>query len=632
MAFELNENNSSNAQAKDSVQTTQAQANEPKNFTNLPGGERPANSRPVLGGGLLGNLSILSATSGNANATLMRKTIEELLKKEASNSPYTIRFLDLPPSSDLAGFIVTGQVTGNDEVVAFLPVLIDGTSASGHGVRTVKLNIEGMRTLEMQVLGTDYANDIVRDDCTQLVASRYSSSSVAYSGIVVVPKDFAFSDENAVLRLAAPVTSAIIQELAIRLETYTPLVLSELKGVSGLKIEQNFSPTQVIGDDGIPVRVDAMVDMYYSEKSGQQNGMPNGGRTQHISRIGMFLEMVYSPRQPRNSLAALVQQGNRDCRTFIPRVVIDLLETNIRTPERIAFALATAFTIADGGQRNWLMMLKPTGVRGGVRAAQRNIGVLNFEAGIGAETDVGYSPVPANGSEYTLKEIADFASLVIEPNAVFAIDIPDASPNAPFLQILGDIARGNQNAYREFYNSVNVLTGRQFEKYFPFGTNIFNQAATDRFFIGSYTDAAGEADLRTLDYTAICNILGASNIDMIREYMLTTTNLSEDARVRSERLRSMLENLTQGTMKLHGRGIRATFTQEFVVGITSAIRDMSLKVDVVNPNTAGFGTQNTGATYLLDSIVNMNMRAFNGGGNVSNGGMGSGLGNVSSRW
>lgn len=592
MALNLENNDTNNTAAP----VAQPQAQQPQ-YSNVSGGQTTVS--PV---GLGGRLSALGMRPGHIKVQKLKDQTVELLKTVADTSAVAYRLLDVPACSDLSGFIVTGYFKDKPDLVSAHILLMDGTSQTDRIKAMVPIQIGPNQTYQVYRQPSDYVNDRLLTEALAVCRNAYPNASIRYCDSHVVPADYDVELDN--LPLIENFTGAVLTDLAQTLGRYEPLNLGDGSCKTGLCIDQEYQLVQLSSPDGMPVRSDIIASMYLNRNLAvtSRNELNGADGQIPLVEVSAAIDLVYNPESPRNPFSP--NNPQRSHVTVTPRVVLTDIRCNqFRTTDRLALALATAFTI---GQNNyWRQSFKPTGNPRGFRERLRKIGALNIDANLMDEPgQFGQVIEPINGTEYSLDEVISILNGCVSQNPIFSVDVPDAGATSWYMRVLTQATNPGQG-YDELYDAFNVLTNGSFGKFFPRGTAIFNNQATDRYLTGYFVgDASGDKmDRRCLDYLACANIAGAKDPNFLVEWSNTFTELGVHPEVRLQKRSEMELSMTNEMVVCTGKGTRLTFTQEFIMAVSKAMHAIEVPVDVKTPLSGDFSNQRAAAGWMNGSVV-----------------------------
>ena len=602
-----------------------AQPQQQAQYSNIAGGQTTA---PTVGG-LGARLTALGSRPGHAKVQKLKENTLELLKAVADSNPVVYRLLDLPTCSDLSGFIVTGYYKDKPDVVSAHILLMNGTAQTDRIKVMVPLQIGQNQTYNVQRQPSDYVNNRLITEALAVCRQAYPNSSIRYCDSHVVPEEYDVNLDN--LPLIENFTGAVITDLAQALGRYEPLNLGDGSCKSGLTVDQQYQLVQLTSADGMPIRSDITASMYINRNQTQAGRTELNGADGQVDLVDISaaVELVYNPEAPRNPFSP--NNPQRSHVTVTPRIILTDIRCNqFRTTDRLALALATAFTIGQNG--NWRMSFKPTGNPRGFRERLRKIGALNIDANLMDEPgQFGSIIEPINGSEYGLDEVVGILNGCVSQNPIFSVDVLDAGATSWYMRVLTQACNAGPG-YDELYDAFNVITNGNFAKFFPRGKAIFNTQATDRFLTGYFVgDTSGDKmDRRCLDYLACANIAGAKDPNFLVEWSNTFTELGVHPEVRLQKRSEMELAMTNEMVVSTGKGTRLTFTQEFIAAVANAMHALEVPVDVKTPLSSDFSSQRASAGWVSGSVVGNMGDVFNRN-NVTQGNFGFG-GVTQNRW
>ena len=592
-------------------------------FTNTNSQQRPRISQ------VFGGLGAISVDRGHQDMLAIREAIEKQIE---GVKEYKFHFLPVPDNSDLSGFVLVGHYTDHPETVAYQTVLIEGTARVGEINRPFTITVNGNQQVPVTRLPSDYANEVLIASVKQKVRDAFPSSSVLPAAVIVVPSKFNVKDEGVVRTLTENITAAVVTELATRTGVHTPVNLAKLSLTSGMIVEQSYGNNTLKGVDGLPIRSSVLVEMLYQSR-GDNRTLNRADNTVNISRCSAFVDALFNPapgyRQQNSWMPVQNNQGSPS-QCFSPRCVVTDIVTEARTTDRLLLALASIFTVRE--KNYWMQAFKPVSGQAG-RVNLSNIAALNIDANLSQEPRYGSIIKPENGVDFSLTEIGTMLQMMFRQELIFSLDVPDAGAQTWYLQIFSEAARGNNDCYNEIYQAANCLTGGAFEKYFAQGTPIFIPA-NDRIHLGYWTDSQGiERDIRDFDHTAVANIVGVNNPELLREWGQTWCQLDVDPYIRLEKRKPMIQAMSSDTAVFTGYGWRHTFSGAFVLAFSKAMYETRMAVDIRTPlSGSDFDAQRAAATWADAALVGTGMGSMFQQPALGGNNFGGSMGFMSGRW
>lgn len=487
--------------------------------------------------------------------------------------------------------IVATQLRNNKEAgVGYQPLLLEGSIDS---IGMSEAYVPGAPGGKVQILHTagDADQPKVRKTIMEIVKNRFQTNNVFESIAMVVPKHFTenLSDPQRVKTLATRATYAAALALQTGAGMVRPLNLKDfVGGTDALQSKLSFDARSVQNIFHEPVRSDIKIDLI-SEPI-QKSEIPGFGAAggTRLATTSAFLDVIYQPKMATAQIAGLPSFGQTTpdmYKKFIPRVVLTMLQAErLMTLGGQMLALASAVAIRDRGM--WMAAALPNRSLPANEIDMRDFGALNREVNFGGDPSQPGMPIDLKADSFTNAHLMTYLKAIFhEGNPVFAVDVSLRGPDTSYNGALAAADDGDEGAIKAILNAVNNMTNGEFEKLWPANGKITLQKG-ENIYLGHYTKVGGEVvDLRTADYVAMQNLVGANAPELVRDFSDTflKTSYPEAQRMaaRLEILKKVFPNLV-----ITGQARRVSFTGLFIDTLVQAVE----KVGVAMPLT--------GSTFL----------------------------------
>lgn len=476
---------------------------------------------------------------------------------------------------------------------------------------------------------------------------NYQGMTILNTQAQVVPRTFDAGNEQALRRLLASAVSACGTEIQTRTGIIAAMNFSEIEASNAFKICPNFTRNDVVSDNsrtdcvGQPIRTDINVVLMHSPNQNNNQHMSmnrtNGPRT--ISIAAGFIEAEYREPTPMEMqqqmmLASQGFQGvmpNTGC--FIPNHILDDLSGGINYCLNTTL-LGVYSALALKENNRWMNAFRPSPEQlGGGRSKvdTRNVGGLNVLARrpskegkpVGQYGDI----IPVHAAEYGTAEFYQFvASIFRTDNYLVSIDCPTNGANSWITEVFNAGASNKPEALRRIIDAANSLTGNNFSKRFDHNKYPIFLRRT-RVHAGTYVDQGGKLrDIRDIDLTYVCNIVGQTNPNVVREWMDTFYNNQIDFDLRMSTRLKLIGSLSDGSARVNGFFDRVTFSGQFLLALFQALTDCEFCPQVVdNMSNTDYNVVRSSADFAANGfsfagpMFNQNLGSGNNYGGAYNG-------------
>ena len=546
----------------------------------------------------------ISRGVGSEFYSKLKTALTEVYK--TANNAIEIALIDLDninePALAFSSIIVAIRNRAQSSSVAYHILLLEAT---GEKIAPIFETINNQQ-IEILRVTSDAVDDVLLAKAEAAVRRAFpNESNIYYTEATIVPSSFNVEDKYAVHQLALNTGLAANTELEIHNREFRDIDVSNISHDSSLVVNLGFSRQQSYNAVGDPMRNDIQIS-FSSRKNNVNNrnvSVNSGDREAPVSNISAFVDLVWNPVQQQNQFN--MYQGMQPMQTqkYSANMVITNLASQISyTPGSILLALATALSL--NMSENWIQAFKP-GVGNSRQVDLRDIGALNIEANLGGSDPNAYGiRINTKEDDFKLQQLGQLVASLIRPGLMTSLDCPECGPQSWYLSMFAAAANGSQPAYRVIYDTAERLTGGRFSKYFPNGTPMF--VATNRVHLGTWVDKDGvKRDIRDIDHLAVCNLVGESNPQIIRDFSDTYLRTSYPVIQRLNARKKMLMSLTNESAQFTGFAQRVTFSAAFTESLMKAIAESGLNVRVNTPMTGNdFNDQRGVATFATNAVLN----------------------------
>lgn len=378
-------------------------------------------------------------------------------------------------------------------------------------------------------------------------------------------------------RLAVDATSTTMVQQGIIEERPLDVKLLIAGGQPVTGVDQN--PAPLFDTQGMPIRSDFRI---VTRKAGEQQNAavwnPNNSNNKDLVATDVYIDLDYSPVQQANPYGqpAAPQFGFQPQAQwrYVPRAVITNIEslTDASTPELLGLGLGQAIVLS---RRNfWMQAFAPrwpTG-KGKGEANLRDATAIGFEVNLTGAEKPTRLPHP---SQQEIQAYYAMLAQAISPNLLYSIDIDEAGDNTWLIRDLYLAAHNDPEAKQRIVTAFNNLTDGKFASFWD-GTQPMVIDENNRVPLGYWNPASGvRADIRQLDYVAMLNVVGESDMKLLHEWSATFWDMNTPMEIRLERRDRISRELLPGyTLRGHAR--RMVLGERFLGAIVKSLEAAGL--------------------------------------------------------
>lgn len=464
----------------------------------------------------------------------------------------------------------------------------------------------------------------------------FKAENIVFCGHMVVPREVRLWEDSESLKEVAFFADAAIGNAFISNTTGDSFNLAHHTSKEDyFKARIEYNPEPVYNAFGLPVRSDVRISVN-AQASGEY-----GETTMPISSIDAYVDLVLDA----NAAAGVSNVGGfsgfadsqpQQVQPYIPRIVISRMDnmTDFISPETQMLALLNAGLLSR--QKAYLGVWLP---RKNVPDDEdlRNLGAVNFELNMKNESTP--SRVPLKDESFRQEHFLNFCNRTIQDTPIYSMLVEDGNEfnwvqrhfvNACFdkettLDEYGKPTGSNLTSYDVLYMAANRLTNGEFNKIYPVGNAICSHDG-NRYHSGYFVNKDGEqVDVRSLDYLAMLNLFGATDISSVNTFSDTLDRIDENNDLRMH-MRRELYNAAVGRTHVYGKADMINIHPEFMEALMMAADKVGLKID---PNAdRHFNVQARGRSNLhkfgmsgsASNVFTSNQRPTNGFGGRNNSG------------
>lgn len=564
----------------------------------------------------------IAAGAGGEYFTTLRTKLAEIYKDIAAGVDVKLIGLTRQQNPELkftAMVVAICMPNVDPSVVGFHTLLLEAT---GEPLTAVVRTYDNM-PVSVRRVPSDAWDSVLQKLAYDAVQAAFPNAGVYPSSAMVVPRTVSVEDKEVITNIARNAALACVNTINTITKNYGDLDLTKMDRECRLVIDVAFGQHQVRDVVNAPQRSSVLISFSSSKKN--QNQYAGGDVvnaadvSEKICEVSGFVTPVWAPVDPQAGYG-FPGYFNPNVPRPTQKFVAELVITSIRSPFAVSLpavllGFSSVFGLVDND--NWLQAFLPR--QGGYGRAEQgkvditDIGALNITANIGNELDKGgfggAVDLSTFGNNY--QEINKYLVSLFQQGLAISIDCPEAGEQSWYLAPFAEAALGNLDAYDQIYDSAMELTNGNFEKYFPHGTPMFTNVA--RVPLGYYMAGNQTQDIRNIDYTAVANMF-ANNPQTIHEYSNTFVDRPGAHAVRNLAIREgIISEACQGSVEFTGYALRPTLATEFIVGLSKAIADCKLPVNVNTPLSADQMRIGVPSPSFLKQSVASGTRTFTGG-------------------
>lgn len=579
----------------------------------------------VSRGGILGANSRLrrsiSRTGTGKNIAQYLKSFQDILEKEGAED---VKFFAVEKDGYGLPYSIILGCTETQGNVAVSSIVLEG---SGEKLAPRTNNLNGQNVEIERVVGdiqTDRLWSIVQD----VLSGHYPDGVRLHeAGLVVIPKELSHEDEprlhNVVFDISNSNLGLLDRVLGGVEEKYSVQLWDGNSEVVSARLDFCASSSET--GTGEIVRSDIQVGM---KATATQGGHDEGWGQQSllVAETTGFMDLIYTaPPQQQNAFGQPMGQqqanpwGQQNAapvtQCYLPRFVMTGIThglDNVSLELQLQGLANVAILEED---HNWARAFLPNyNIKG---TDIHDIGAVKFECP--ALQDV---EVDTKAADFTPAMLLQLLGVAVHPNLIYSMDIAEAGPMSWVQHIMIDGACGNGKANQAIVEAANALTNGNFGNLFQ--GQIFDGEVT-RIHNGYFIDQDGNRkDLREIDYLAMLNLHGETDMQVVTDYVDTFTNSTVPEDMRLQRRLNILRGiLGEANVVVTGYSRRVNFTADFILSLAKACAQAGANVrpeGVYQDLTAGtrpttnfqrFATQGNQTTGLFNQQNNFGGR--NGG-------------------
>lgn len=508
------------------------------------------------------------------------------------NIGYTVQVLKVDNTKETSlrlSSIVLVLSSKSQNVCGYHTILLEGSSAA------MPPRMEQYNGQQVQI--DRFAADVNDARYSQIIGKLIQGAFPGYAGKecsgAVAPRIFNWDDKDAVRTLLTNGVLACAAFLETRQPGWTDMNLSEWNRSEQLQAEINFNESTSVDYVGLPVRSDtAIVLSATSTKGEDQSTLNNQERSQPISQVKGFFDLLWSPTQEAANPYGVNTQAPQH--KFAIRFVMTSMESVQRmTPGAQALSLAAVLQLGEG--TNWYPAFLPRSVGiGGKNVDMRDIGAINIEANVFNDPSGYGTKIETKAASFNQLELGQLIQRTIRPGLSISLDVSTCGSDTWYNEPYAAAADGHKGAIEVLLKATNTLTGNNFAKHYKSGSAPVMQN-DEKVLLGYFTGQDGARhDIREIDYIAVMNLIGENSPVSIQAWSDTFTRTDYPLAKRLEERKKMICQLIGTEVTFTQLARRVTFTSEYLAAFSAALRDIQLVIKPINSALHGEYVNNRG--------------------------------------
>lgn len=562
--------------------------------------------------------------------------LEDILKKDfdqAAVKDYRLIVLDGPSNLlALSGVLVVflHQDAGNAHA-AVHTLLVE---AAGGRLSNKVVNIGGNNVEITTVAGDVYDATMWSRIEQKIQETAGRNIQVHDAGASVLPSELSVEDRDrlrGVLYNAGEATFSVMDNALGGVQQ--PFNVSWVDNRDQLSARLDFSPLPAESTTGLPIREDFQISL-----QGVNTGNPQAQveQVRDLTRVGGFVDLVYAGAPQQQQQFGFQQPQQLDTRTYYPRLVVTSLasEVNAITMELQLLGLSTSTLMTRNN--SWAGVFRKDFSRANIEEGRdlRDIGAVGYEVNLTGNPEAPRDRINTKVQSFGDQQLYQLLGATVHQQLIYSMDVEEAGTLSWINLAFIAAAEGKKQAIDMIVQAADELTLGNFTKLFPVGSPI---AIDDqnRIHQGYYTDKNGQRrDLRDVDYLAMLNVLGKTDMQKVIEWSDTFDRKDIPLPIRLERRLRLLQGVLGDSLRIKGFARRITFTPEFIGALQQAVSNAGL---IIRPDNVanifnGVGTRG-GAEVGQYAVGGLQSNLFNystpGYGNAGRSYMGANLGRFS---
>lgn len=521
--------------------------------------------------------------------------------------------------TDLSALIFSYELAAQGTTHVFYgTLLIEG---SANGLAPVRCEERG-RPFEIPRVAGDVYNTRFADKVFEVV-SKIHGPAAEYHDVAcnVIPADVDLTNDGQSLRNLAYYLNAAVETLSTEVLGYQePFSLTWLEDDDSLDVSVNWSKDPEMTSTGQEVRTDCKLTIASNVRDSE------GVFRDNLSRVGVSLELVYSPAQTMAANGFGARREVEETEIVTPLATITTLDTDFKaiTLEMQMLGLASTAMLSD--DLFWVNGFRPRDTDG---FDPFDIGALNILAPEGKYFDVKSAKIGTN-------EFLEYFGTLCRRDLAYAMDVPERGDNTWINGVFIEAAQGDESALSRIFEAADALTDGKFTPIYRDAiaasrspVNPFEDSG-NRIILGWFKEGrdAPKQDLRQLDLLYWLNRRGQQDKGELALEWQDTFDGRDTEEVRIEKRLRLIEDVFGSSQyKVTGYARQIMINSVFIAALAAAVKDCDVRIDQSNTNNS-YGTARVRGNFTIGRLAGSNLggglfgrysrREENGGGRRGN--------------
>lgn len=397
------------------------------------------------------------------------------------------------------------------------------------------------RPIEVKALPSDVLDGVYLSRIAELMKTKYGECIPA--GARLIHNNTAIDNPVIAQELAMNVVTSAVAKVIQVVYPDTELNMGQLDSDAVLTVNESYVHNARYTPQGKPVRADIRLNMATRGKQFRHNHYSPAAPAVEIGDVYGYIDIVPT-------------SGYK----YLPRFVttaIDLRHNHTLGTQLMMIAVAAAAQ-KNKGWVNGLVWPNTQPVEPG--ATKRDLKQLDEEL--------------ANANSF--ETAARAAEQAFADGFLFSLDIWNAGDDTWQYEVFARAANGDPDANSQIWSAANFATGGRLEQYFKSGLICYPEHSPMLFGYG--IDRQGNMfDGREIDALLVKSMTYMQGPGMLNDWFSSFYSLDIPYEVREDAREKMLQSLTGNFISLD-RGMRVTFTGDFLNALIMAFRDAGLMV------------------------------------------------------
>lgn len=453
---------------------------------------------------------------------------------------------------------------------------------------------------------------------------------IADAGAMTIPHEIVPNRENphSLSRIWFTATQAAFSKLELITGDIEPPFTAEMIDTKNEQITANvnFADTtkggQALTATGAPVRSDFRITLECTSKNQQfnHNNPLMMSATRAISSVDGYVDLAFEPaimdqqvgwaaQQQQAAWGGQPQHNPMATVRYRPRIILTRADTEIDAItlelQLLSLASSTLLMFNDA----WTQCFKPN--PNAVEPDLKDIGAVGYEVNFdGDATKTRGEKIPTKTQEFLQNIDTNMMTLlpaIMHRNPLISMDIEETGELSWIQEVFLGVAAGAPDAIAALKIAASNLTCGYFNTLFDNSKTIVHDELV-RIPLGYYNGPNGIRDLRDVDYLAVLNKAGATDLEQVTRFSSCFDDRSKPMEMRTQTMLDIIRK-TVGSehVRVTGYARRYSLSPDFLMAIMEGVKRAGL-VFSTHTNTLNPGVDQPRGQYAHQHNPNM---AFN---------------------